>query len=1137
MPLGMILRRMWRERRLYSVLLLAVCLVTGFFALGPLYVRAVSEAGIRYAIENTPPGQLNITLSSARPLGQEVWEILARDLSGVVTAIDRIARSSTVVNGFVYTLGEPTFIFTPPTDNDYQIVAYSNMRTLFRLVEGRWPVRLAPPEAVASSGMSADEMAASQVGEYSRGEVEAVISTTAADVANLEIGNRFVVGADPTGPTAVVRIVGLVEPAIPLEDPFWEGQRMVVSGRYVPISLTQERYDFGLIVPEGAFEDWIAPTTKGNTYVWTLTTDSDVVHADTLDELEARLTSAQSALLSATPDLLIFSGLADLIRQFRSAVAQTEGPLLFLSGAVLILMLYHLVTTVALVLEQQNAEWASIISRGGSLWQLLRVQLFSMSLLGLVGLAVGPFVAQVILLLLEKIGPLARTLDGASLGLGAIPRSTFVLSGAAAVLAVLVLTLPAWPAARRSLLRLKQLISRPPTRPAWARYYLDLILLLLGIALMLRLYFLISGNVQTSLDTLLRDPASLIRLIASGAGDAGGLNDPFNLLGPALLLTGAALLWLRIFPMMMRALGRLLRTSDGLTGPLALWSVERDPGHYAQLVLLLIGTLALGTASLALEATRDVGAWALAREETGGVVRLEFDPLYTEGQPDWQALPGVTAGESLLVARTPHRAGQPDTALFGLEPETFAASFPEQKGAAEPLMGVTAPLRAGLVLPDDTMELTVQVYAEPTGDEMATETILSVELVDALGIPASVTMAAADPTVAGEWMTYAAPIPVLGHSPWRLAGFRMQSQRGDLQDFSHTVYIDDVRAIRADGSETLAAGFEAGEAAVWAASTTAYQLPDDLQAAPSAEQAVDGSGSLRVTYRVRRVGGGKLEPIVAVDEVPPAILPLVASRSFAEYHGARSRARQPFTIGDEGLLELNLANGPAQFRYRIVGIIEGFPTTTGRDLVALTALDPLRLALNRSATVQGFYDWNQAWLMRTDRRPDEAFASAAASLPGFTAAVYAWDRFSAIQRDPLANALTGMLFAGFWVSLLLSVLDFAFYLAVTAHRRALSFAVLQAIGWDARNIWSVLAVEQTTLIVPAMLVGMALGAALAYLLLPFLGLIGGEALRFPARDVAGLLFVLAAAFAILLGFTAAILRRQSISQVLRLGEE
>ncbi len=708
MPPAFILRRMWRERRLLGVLLLAICLVTGFFALGPLYVRAVSEAGLRYAVENTAPERLAITISTADPLGQDAWDVLNRTLGGAVTDLTRSARSAGTVNGYAYTLGEPTTLFTAPTPNDYQIVAYSNLRDAVQLVEGRWPERLAPPAEVSAAGLSDEEQAARQIGDYSRGEVEAVISTVAAAEARMEVGNRVVVGADAGGATTVVRIVGLVEPRLPLDDPFWEGQRLVILGRWVPISLFQERYDFGLIVPEGAFEDWIAPVVRGTTYVWTLHTDPDAVHADTLDALESRLTAAQNGLRARFPDILILSGLFDLIAAFRADLVATEGPITLLSGAVLVLMLYHLVTTVALVLEQQSVEWAAITSRGGSIPQLIGMQAATMAVLGAIGAAAGPFVAQAILALLGTVGPLAHTLSGA----GSIPARAFALSGAAALAAVAILSLPAWPAARRSLLRLKQLVSRPPTRRGWARYLLDFVFLALGLGLMLRLYFMISGDAADSLGMLLRDPAALVRLIAAGAAEAGGLNDPFNLLGPALVLTGAALLWLRVFPLAMRLVGRIVGAGPGLTGPLALWHVERDPGHYAQLVLLLIGTLALGTASLALDATRDAGAWAVARHEVGAAARVTFDPLAAEAGTDWAAMPGVTAAETLLVTATPQRAGQKGTTFFGLEAESFAAAFPEQAAAVEALRGQAAWSVAGLALPENATLLMLQVFAE-----------------------------------------------------------------------------------------------------------------------------------------------------------------------------------------------------------------------------------------------------------------------------------------------------------------------------------------------------------------------------------------------------------------------------------------
>src|SRR5262249_31628046 len=184
--------------------------------------------------------------------------------------------------------------------------------------------------------------------------------------------------------------------------------------------------------------------------------------------------------------------------------------------------------------------------------------------------------------------------------------------------AVVVLTLPAIPAARRSLAQLKQIVSRPPARPLWARFWLDVVIMLLGLAFLARLLFFISGDLGQTVSLLVMNPRQLIQLILDSANQTGGLGDPLNLLGPALLLTGVALFWLRLFPTLMRLIDGIIRRNNGLTGPLSVWNVERDPGHYAQLVLLLIGTLALGTAAISLGATRDTGAWASARLATGG---------------------------------------------------------------------------------------------------------------------------------------------------------------------------------------------------------------------------------------------------------------------------------------------------------------------------------------------------------------------------------------------------------------------------------------------------------------------------------------------------------------------------------------
>ena len=120
----------------------------------------------------------------------------------------------------------------------------------------------------------------------------------------------------------------------------------------------------------------------------------------------------------------------------------------------------------------------------------------------------------------------------------------------------------------------------------------------------------------------------------------------------------------------------------------------------------------------------------------------------------------------------------------------------------------------------------------------------------------------------------------------------------------------------------------------------------------------------------------------------------------------------------------------------------------------------------------------------------------------------------------LPNAITGMLFAGFWVSLSLSVLDFGFYLVVTARQRLFTFAVLRSLGWNAGHIWRLLLIEQVTLVTPALIIGSIIGAGLAYLLLPFLALVGQETLRIPWLQLVGMLTILALSFTALMGIAA-----------------
>ncbi len=1261
MTIGLIFKRMRREWRSLSILALAVCMLTGFFALGPFYIRAVTEVGLRSELNSAAPEDLQINLLlNNEPLSQEALDVVREELGALAIDYRHYIRADynppttqggiddpgLATGGYVYNYGDWIINGAARTGRTYQPFAFAEMDEMLTLVEGRWPVRLPPHDVVDPTGLPDAELQARQIGPYTRGEVEIIISPSVAEQSGREVGSRIVLGTlqrDGTGAIATAIVVGIAEAKDP-EDPFWRGNRNYLEGANVEFGLGFFRFDFGLATIPEAYTDWLREVTPGNTYAYEIMIDPDVITADNIQGYKDRLAVLQNRLGAYHPGLTVLTGLTSVLDNYSGDVSEAEGPIILLSGAILVMLLYHLINTVALVLEQQGTEWSSIVSRGGSVPQLVTMQFVTMGLLGVAGVIFGPLLSIVFMHGLERFGPLATALGGQSLGSTNIPTVSIYLSIAAAVASVLVLSLPALPAARRSLLRLKQLVSRPPTKPSWARFALDFWLLVVGGAFMLRLYYMSVGTDDSfnflDIEMFLRYIGGwlagsiivtgvvigLLRLIAwlvSKTSEAAGkvvvgiskftevlamilivgvpvlfiiiamldgsrqvleamaeegsgtesLSDPFSLVGPALLLSGLALLWLRFFPMLMNIVSGFFKRSRHLTTPLAVWNVARDPGHYAQLVLLLIITLALGTASLGLSETRDKGAWKTARDETGGSVRVEVNPAQLDaGEYDWEGLDGVSNAAAMMhVVGDPGGTMQRNVHLFGVYPDAVADAFPELEAALDPLRGVEAPPLPGLMLPDDAERLQVQVYSLSmlNPDDPGVTVKLTAYLQDALGVPYRILLsppateivsgAVGDtvietgepPTPTDEWLTFAGNVPATGNAPYYLMRIGINSTAGNLDAFEHTVYMDHIATQDIFGTATALESFEDERnvwdgasvanpyAGSWSTPTTALSRVGGL--APEFVQdeviALDGDTTMKLLYRMGRVGGRRREPSIVVNEPILPRLPVVINTAFADQFKGRSISNDPLTIGDQRNVILNVGTGSVELGYVVVGVIDGLPTLDDKDPLMITQLDLVRPVINQAGSSLNFFNENEIWFELPDRDPSGKLEGEIAALEGVRRAVWAWDRYGEIQREPLPSAVAGMLFAGFWISLLLSLLDFAFYLIVTARQRLFTFGVLRSLGWNSGHIWRLLFIEQVALIAPALLIGSLIGAGLAYLLLPFLALVGSETLRMPWLQLAGMLAILVFSFTALMGLAAIFLQRMSVNQVLRLGEE
>ncbi|MFN8420741.1 MAG: ABC transporter permease [Anaerolineae bacterium] len=979
--------------------------------------------------------------------------------------------------------------------------------------------------------------------------MEAVITPQVAAISNFAVGTRFTIGIRAVQ-RVVINVVGIVEPIDPT-DPFFNlpGVRTALEGEVGDLTVTGDRPIFpAFMVVEGAYDDWITnsvsiPPGGNNSYVWDVNLNPNAINADNITDVRGQLLLVTNKLTVDNPGLLVVNPLQKLLDDYADVVSKTEGPIILLSGAVLVMMLYHLVTTVNLVLEQQMAEWASMSSRGASIVQLVLLQGLTMIVLGVIGFIVGPFLAFLILAALAAVGPLASATGGV-VPISGIPTMAFNLSLIAAALAVLMLTLPAIPAARRSLAQFKQMSARPPARPLWARYFLDVVLILLGFGFIARLLFYVEGDLSQTLSLLTSNPAALIQRIIDSANRSGGLADPLNLVGPALLLTGIALLWLRIFPLIMRLIGRITGRSNGLTGPLAVWNVERDPGHYAQLVLLLIGTLALGTAALALGTTRDQGAWSVAREDTGGDVRIELAPSNSTASVAWTGKPGVVGSSSVVYVPTVQQAGRMPQYMLGINPSEIAQTVPEAANAVQPLTAQSVDLVSGVDIPAGSASISLDIAIPTKASDARMSTpegfYLWLVVADSAGRTRQI-QATTQAFKYDEPMTYVASLTEFGDAQGlTLVGIDFAPYAATLPGMSGELRVDNLQSIDSTGTATMLFDFSKDQSLGWRTlerggrvfatnpvngTLRIYYFSQRAQTDP--ENADDAAKSLAFQPISLRSGTGQAE------------IPVIISERLAKDLGeATRRERLPLEVGMTGKLALPVAGGTINFTYKVVGIVRTFPPFEDNQQFLIfdqqTLMQLINTQVNSASELQGA---NQVWLQTAERQPSADLDVSIRAEAGVTNIAYAWDRYNVLLREPLPAALAGMLYAGFWVSLLLSLLDFAFYLVVTARRRSLGFAVLRSLGWNVNNIWVLLVAEQAALVVPALLVGIGLGAGLAYVILPFLALAGGQTLQVPTVSLLILVIILLLGFGALSLGAAGWLRRLNVNQVLRLGEE
>lgn len=1051
----------WRlELALFLGILLSVAILSGSVVFSDL----LAEAALRRALQEAPAEEVNFWVRIYHHLEEPATA--ARRDSVYQSAVDFVEER---VNGPLrpYLEGEArlletaTFFFggearfdlpqevRPRGRVQYMTGLFGEKRS--QLVAGRWPA-----EAAADSGIT------------TAGPVlEVAIDTAGVELLGLTVGDEL--DLLPSSGTlnqeaTRARIVGVFNRVNP-EDDFWHGRERNFShhnGDWATVPLfTTEAAILGQMA--GTYPGLYANAT------WIYDLNRQGVRAGDAAALKSTLRRTRGDIAANLENSTVDIKLERLLDRYSEQLTLSRIPLFLMVFLVVGILAYYLALVSGLTVRARSGEIALLKSRGATTGQVGLLILVEGLVLAAPAVAVGTLLAPPAAGLL---GGLFFELEGGG-GLIGLSYRAFLLGAGGALLAVLALTLSTLAAARQSIVEFRQAGARPPQRPWFHRYYLDLLLL----ALIGMLWWQIQSR-----DTF------LLRL--AGVGDLE--IDYTLLLSPALGLVALGLLTLRFFPLLMGLLARIAEPVGPVWLVQGLRRVGRDPIAPGSLVALLMLATALGVIGSAFTATLQRSQEDQARYQVGADLRIKHNgdrrPVIDYGLAELAAaggqLQGIAEGQRGSGALLTQGISSTRLAVLAVDAANFdraawfRADFAGGQSLGE-LMDVLKP-EAGAAADDYGIELPreatgLAVWANPgrPGSRLA----VSARLRDSrgyhfdafLGEPAALGWQRLSGELTPMRRRGNAPPPEVT-PPFTLLNLQVGSRFGLNEP--GILFLDELAAVT-PGGERVMADFQSLEN--WAVIED-YARPGLYALEGSAAVArAEGRVAAAFSWAPGGIGLRGIRPGPADAAVPAIVSPEVME------------------IGDAGIgdtLTLSVAN--FALPVRVAAVADYFPTLDPREqpFIVMDGAEFAGYANRHGRRPAGGPD--EVWVALAEE------ADGAAALSGLAAAL--GDRGLEVEETrqaaaeirrrvarPLANASWGGLLALMFLALTVaSASGVALFSYVDTGERRTEFALLRTMGSSARQLNGMVWFNLLVIVVCGVGLGTWAGQQIGATLLPVL---------------------------------------------------
>ena len=553
--LWIVVKQIVRNWRLELGLLLGLIVAVGVVSAVPIYTNGALQFSLmRDWVRSTSRGRLPYTVFMLHDPGmkgevdtkqyQRLKEFLDDKVDGIIEA--PLLYSSRI--GTVDTQG-----IRPVDPELMKKEQYGNLRFMSGLqdmvdvIEGRWPVALPREDGV----------------------LEVIVDEKALDSKELLVGRQYVMRLAKTSDydreikTVTAEVVGVFRqkdaykgsPAWAYYPPFENS--FFVSEEFLNHLMTME----GVALYE---------------LVWYWVFDHNSVYVDQLPNLIERLRYLENTANQILPGTRLWMSPADTFGYFRERAFYLRLLMFVLSVPILGMVLYFIVLAASLTVGRRQTEIAMLRSRGASGQQIVFSYFIEWSVLGLIAFFVGPWLGLLISKVIGASAGFLSFVDRMALPVR-LGTEAYRYAFYGVITAVLACLIPVFSATRHSIVTYKQEMVRQSRAPLWQRYYLD---------------FLLVGLVYLGYRSLQRQ--ALLVQTTKDAASSKMLLDPTLFVIPALFLVAMALVALRVYPWLMKLLAWITDRWAGVAVSLTTLHLERNPGQYSPLILLIILTVSLG---------------------------------------------------------------------------------------------------------------------------------------------------------------------------------------------------------------------------------------------------------------------------------------------------------------------------------------------------------------------------------------------------------------------------------------------------------------------------------------------------------------------------------------------------------------